>query len=65
MLDLVFRISQLTTSVATVLGGAYVWVNKGGTEGIFFIFFCALFTLAIRYYEQQIFAENSDMGRIH
>lgn len=63
MIDPVFRISQLTLPVATVLGAAWVLVN-GNNMGAFLLFVGGvLFTFGLRILEQEIFVENVDNNR--
>jgi len=63
MLDSIFRISQLTLPVATVLGSAWLVVSGYG-ENAFYLFIGGfIFTLILRVLEQQIFEINYDSHR--
>jgi len=63
MLDSIFRISQLTLPVATILGCSWVLVN-GNNAGAFYLFIGGfIFTLILRIVEQSIFADNIYHGR--
>ena len=64
MLDSIFRISQLTTSVATILGSAYIWVSLGMKDGVGFLIFGGIFTIILRLIEQMIFEDNYNHGRL-
>ncbi len=65
MLDAtIFKISQLTTSVATLLGSAWIWVNKDSSDGLLFLLFGICFTVGLRLLEQRIFELNFDNGRL-
>ena len=54
----IFKVTQLSVAVATILASAYVWVNVNGTDGFFFFIFGALFTITLRVLEQTIFTDN-------
>lgn len=63
MTDPIFRVSQLTLPVATVLGTAWVLV-AGNNTGAFLLFIGgAVFTIVLRLIEQVIFSDNHYHGR--
>ena len=62
-LDPIFRISQLTLPVATVLGSAWITVSKNLADGALFLCLGAIFTIILRWIEQAIFADNIYNGR--
>ena len=63
MLDPIFRISQLTLPVATILGCAYSIVNGYSSEAFFLFIGGFIFTIILRLMEQAIFADNVYNGR--
>jgi hypothetical protein len=63
MIDPIFRISQLTLPVSTVLGTAWVLVS-GNNSGALWLFIGGfIFTIILRLIEQTIFADNMYHGR--
>lgn len=50
-LDLIFKIGQITTSVAGVLGSAYIWISSKPLDGIAFLFVVFLFITGLMYLE--------------
>lgn len=54
----IFKITQLTTSVATILASAYVWINSNANSGFIFFIMGAAFTIILRMVEQNIFDYN-------
>ena len=63
MLDPIFRISQLTLPVATILGCAWVLVNGNNSGAVYLFLGGFIFTLILRMVEQSIFADNIHNGR--
>ena len=64
MLDPIFRISQITLPVATVLGTAWVLVSGRSGESAFLFFIGGMIlTIVLRIMEQEIFADNISHGR--
>ena len=65
MMDPVFRISQITLPVATVLGTAWVLVTKNNEGALWLFIGGTVFTIILRLIEQAIFADNVSHGRYH
>ncbi len=63
MIDPIFRVSQLTLPVATILGSAWVFVSGNNSAGIGLFFGGVAFTIILRLIEQGIFADNIFHGR--
>ncbi len=63
MLDPIFRVSQLTLPVATIICTAWVAIEKTGEAGFLFFLGGIIFTIALRFIEQAIFADNVSRGR--
>ena len=62
-MDPIFRISQITLPVATVLGAAWVLVNGNNSAGLLLFAGGVIFTIVLRLIEQTIFANNVSHGR--
>jgi hypothetical protein len=63
MIDPIFRVSQLTLPVATVLGTAWVLVAGNNTGALLLFLGGAIFTIILRVIEQSIFEHNVVNGR--
>jgi len=63
MLDPIFRISQLTLPVATIICTAWVAIEKSGEVAFLFFLGGVAFTIILRLIEQGIFADNVSQGR--
>ena len=64
MLDPIFRFSQLTLPVATILSSALVVVNNHSEAGVWIFIGGAVLTLLLRYIEQETFEYNRVKGYI-
>jgi hypothetical protein len=64
MLDNLFKITQLTLPVATIIGSAWV-MSSGNNFGAVALFIGgAIFTIALRFIEQSIFETDCYNGNI-
>ncbi|MBS3092345.1 hypothetical protein J4466_02900 [Candidatus Pacearchaeota archaeon] len=54
----IFKLTQLTTSTASVIMGGLIAINKDVSDGIVYLFFGAIFTIILRMIEQLIFEHN-------
>ena len=63
VIDPIFRWSQLTLPVATVIGSAWVMANGYSPTGFGLLFGGSIFTIILRLIEQGIFADNIQHGR--
>lgn len=65
MFDPIFRVSQITLPVATVLGTAWVLVSGNNSGGLWLFVGGTIFTIILRLIEQGIFADNHYHGRYY
>ena len=63
IVDPIFRVSQLTLPVATVIGTAWVLVSGNNFSGLWLFIGGSIFTIILRLIEQAIFADNVYKGR--
>lgn len=61
-LDLIFKIGQITTSVAGVLGSAYLWFKLNPLQGFAFLGVVFLFIVGLMFLEDY-FEENREIRR--
>jgi hypothetical protein len=62
MLDLLFRLSQLTLPVATIICTACMVISNHSGEAFFLFWGGFIFTFLLRLMEQQMFEYNSRNG---
>ncbi|MBI2572826.1 hypothetical protein HYV86_03125 [Candidatus Woesearchaeota archaeon] len=63
MIDPIFRITQLTLPVATILSTAWVLVSGNNSGALLFFIGGVIFTIILRLMEQAIFEHNVTHGR--
>ncbi len=54
----IFKLTQLTTSTASVIMGGFVAINKDLGSGLLYLLCGAVFTIVLRLIEQSIFDYN-------
>lgn len=61
----IFKISQLTLPVATILATAWIAVEKSGESAFLLFIGGVIFTIMLRLIEQTIFVDNVYHGRYY